>query len=267
MASQVDAALGALHAQGRAAWGDVDLDIATFSRLAARRIGNIGIDDIRAGELYLAIACTMQIPRAIIAFDGHYVRGLAALLTRRGHEPAIAADVVQELRIRFLVGEPGRPPRIAMYDGRRSLAGWLRLAAVRLAMNASRRHCRELPSERLEVTAADRDPESRLLHGRLRVEFAAALREAFEALTPRQRDLLRDQVLDELGIDHIAARHGVHRATAARWLAGAIDALRGGVRRILRAQLRLTTGELEGVMQSLHGTIELSPGLLFARVS
>jgi len=54
---------------------------------------------------------------------------------------------------------------------------------------------------------------------------------------PRERNLLRYQVLDRLGIDHIGALHGVHRVTAARWIAHARRALIEGVRRRLQDRL------------------------------
>jgi len=61
----------------------------------------------------------------IIAFDKHYLAGLAPALIRRGQDRAAAADVVQAVRVRFLVGDADRGPKIAEYNGRGSLAAWL----------------------------------------------------------------------------------------------------------------------------------------------
>jgi hypothetical protein len=35
------------------------------------------LDDVRADDLYLAIACAARVKQEIIAFDKHYLTGLA----------------------------------------------------------------------------------------------------------------------------------------------------------------------------------------------
>lgn len=251
-------ALRALHARGREAWPDVDLDLAAFSTMAARRLGEGPFDDIRAGDLYLAIACAASVDRAIADFDKHYLSGLTLALVRHGHDAATAADTVQTIRMRFLVGEAGRVPRIAEYDGRGSLATWIRVAAVRTAISAYRKQRRETATDEVDLVAAARSPELDVLRQRFGAQFEAVFRSTFETLTPRERTLLRYQVIDRLGIDRIAALDGVHRATAARWVAHAREALVEGVRRALQDRLHIGTEELESLFRLLHSELELS---------
>lgn len=52
-----------LHARGREAWPGVELDIATFSERAANQLGDSPFDDVRADDLYLAIACAARVNR------------------------------------------------------------------------------------------------------------------------------------------------------------------------------------------------------------
>ena len=253
--------LWALHALGRSAWPAIDLDLAAFAVTAERSLQSGAIDEIRAGDLYLAAACAAGIDAAISAFDKHYLGEIATALVRRGHDAAAAADVVQVVRVRFLLGEDGRAPRIAEYDGRGSLAGWIRVAAVRIAISASRKHHRET-SDEIELVAAERSPELDLLHRRFGKAFDAAFRATFAALSPRDRTLLRFQVIDRLGIDRIAAIHGVHRSTAARWTAHAREALIDGVRGTLQEQLGIGSDELDSLIRVIHSQLELSLRLL-----
>jgi RNA polymerase sigma-70 factor (ECF subfamily) len=249
-----------LHALGQSAWPEIDLDLAAFSATAERCLTAGPVDDIRAGDLYLATACAAGVGAAIAAFDKHYLAEIAAALVRRGHDAAAAADVVQAVRVRFLLGEDGRAPRIAEYDGRGSLAAWIRVAAVRIAISANRKHRRE--TDEIEIVAAERSPELDLLHRRFGEAFDVAFRTAFTALSPRERTLLRYQVIDRLGIDRIATIHGVHRSTAARWSAHAREALVEGVRRALQDQLGIPSEELDSLIRMIHSQLELSLRLL-----
>jgi len=258
MAMEVDHELCTLHARGRDAWPAVELDVATFSTLAATQLGDGPRHDVRADDLYLAIACVARVDRAIIAFDKHYLSGLASALVRRGQDRAAAADVVQAVRVRFLVGEAGRRPKVAEYNGRGSLAIWLRVAAIRTAITAHRKRRRETTIDDLAIVARSCSPDTGLLGVQLGSELEAAFRAAFAALAPRDRNLLRYQVVDRLGIDRIAALHGVHRATAARWTAHAREALIEGVRRVLQSRLRIDSRELDSVFRQLTSQLELS---------
>lgn len=254
-------ALRVLHSLGRAAWPEIELDLAAFSTLAACRVNELPPGGLRAGDLYLAAACAAGVERAIAAFEQHYLSRIASALVRRGHDAAATADAVQAVRVRFLVGEAGRPPRITEYDGRGSLATWLQVAAVRIAVSAQRKRHRETADE-IDLVAAERGPELDLLHQRFGAEFEAAFRATFEALSPRQRTLLRYQVIDRLGIDRIAAIYGVHRATAARWTAHAREALVDGVRQTLQARFRIGNEELDSLLRLLQSRLELSLRLL-----
>jgi RNA polymerase sigma-70 factor (ECF subfamily) len=262
MVTGVERELCTLHARGRGAWPGVELDVTTFSALVANQLGDGPFDDVRSDDLYLAIACTARVEQAIIAFDKHYLVRLASALIRQGHNRAAAADVVQAVRVRFLVGDADRGPRIAEYNGRGSLAAWLRVAAHRVAVTAFRKHRREVAiddlADDLATVARSCSPDIRLLGMQLGSEFEAAFRSAFAALAPRERNLLRYQVIDRLGIDRIGALHGVHRATAARWVARARQALIDGVRCRLQDRLAIDRTELDGTLQQIASQIELS---------
>jgi len=258
MVTRVEQELCTLHVRGREAWPGVELDIATFSALAANQLDDGPFDDVRADDLYLAIACAARIKQAIIAFDKHYLSRLASALIRQGQDRAAAADVVQAVRVRFLVGDADCGPKVAEYDGRGSLAAWLRVAASRVAVTAFRKHRRETAIDDLAIVARSCNPEIGLLGMQVGSELEAAFRSSFAALAPRERNLLRYQVLDRLGIDRIGALHGVHRATAARWIAHARKALSEGIRSRLQDRLGIDGKELDSTLRQVTSRIELS---------
>src|SRR5262249_22780652 len=106
--------------------------------------------------------------------------------------------------------------------------------------------------------AAVADPEIDLLRARYAVEFQAALRAALEALPARDRNLLRFSYLEGLSIDEIAAFYRVHRATAARWIGRARDALVEETRRLVLARVAVGEAELESLMRDLASQLEVS---------
>ena len=254
-------ALCALHARGREAWPGIELDVATFTAVATNSLRDGPLEDVRTADLYLAIACAAGNEQAIAALDRHCLSTVVQALIRRGHGAASAADIVQTVRVHFLVGERGRAPRIADYDGRASLARWLGVAAMRAAITAHRKCQHETALDDLDIVGTTRSAELELLQRQFAVEFKAALRSAFESLAPRERAVLRYQVRDRLGIDRIAAIYAVHRATAARWVAHARDALLEGVRHALRGRLRVSTDELDSLIRQVRSKLELDARL------
>jgi RNA polymerase sigma-70 factor (ECF subfamily) len=256
-----DHELASLYARGREAWPDIDVDFAEFARFVAARLGSRAADRLDGPALYLVCACLAGDKRALAAFDQRYIVTLAQRLSRLERTGVSSEDVTQLLRIRFLFGEGGRPPRIADYNGAGDLRAWLRVAAVRIAISLQRKHRREEPDgdEALRALAdAGPGPELELMKEISRDEFAAALRTAVAELEPRQRNLLRHQALDRMSIDRIAALYGVHRATAARWVAQARDALVAGVRRRLQAKLAVAPERLDSLLLLIESRLDVS---------
>jgi hypothetical protein len=56
----VERELCTLHARGREAWPGVELDVATFSALAAKQLEDGPLDDVRADDLCLAIELSLR---------------------------------------------------------------------------------------------------------------------------------------------------------------------------------------------------------------
>src|SRR5690606_22833013 len=136
------------------------------------------------------------------------------------------------------------PPRIAGYRGKGRLTSWLRVAAIRIALDlqASR------PSAPLaDDDLVERDPELDYLRERYRDAFREAFTAALDELEGRERTVLRMHLLDGLGIDRIGQLYEVHRATAARWLERARSELFEATRRRLRESLGVSASEFASI--------------------
>jgi RNA polymerase sigma-70 factor (ECF subfamily) len=59
-------------------------------------------------------------------------------------------------------------------------------------------------------------------------------------------------------VDRIGGLYGVSRATAARWVAAAREALHDGTRRELCARLRITTSEYRSLAALVRSDLEVS---------
>src|SRR5262249_36728140 len=146
-------------------------------------------------DLYLACACKEGHPAALVAFDRVHLARVPEYLARMHAAPDFCDDVRQILSEKLLVASRDAAPRIAEYSGRGSLAAWLRIAAVRTALNlrAQRREEPEESGYSFEhiFAAARASTEVEYLRKRYAHEFTLALRAAFAALSPDQRLVLR----------------------------------------------------------------------------
>ncbi len=70
--------------------------------------------------------------------------------------------------------------------------------------------------------------------------------------------MLRGHFVGGLTIDDLAGRYGVHRATAARWIAAARDRLLVATRRAAAARLESTDAEVDSLMHLVASQLEFS---------
>lgn len=260
-----------LWSAARAAWPTVDVHPAVFADYLAERIPagddvEQAVRQLRTTELYLACACAHGDPHAIAAFEHHYLAALDPTLAKIAGVTADAIDdIKQRLRYHLFVRDTGTI-KIAEFSGRGELRRWLRVLAVREALAITRRR-RETPSdtELLEQALSTTDAERDYLKRHYQHEFTSAISEALDELPARDQVLLRQRFVDGLNIDDIGALYRTHRATAARWLARAQDALSHQTRAILMRRLTVSPRELHSILRLVRSGLELSLRLVFAR--
>ena len=226
-----------------------------------------GLARMQCPDLYLACGCVAQDPAALAAFDGRILSQTVPVLQRMGLSASQIDEVVQILRAKLLVAdERGRSPLMASYAGRGPLVGWVRTAARRTALSLRRNKDEQIGGtggeDGLKRIPLPADAELDYIKNRYQAEFKQAVEGAIATLGAEQLRVLRLHYHDGLSIDRIGALLGVHRATAARWIRAASDAVRDETRRLLHARLGLSAAELDSLAGLVQSQLHLSLGRL-----
>lgn len=220
--------------------------------------------DAHLPDVVLALACERGLPRALELFERELGPVVAGALTRFRVSSALADDLGQRVRERLFVARGETRPKIAEYSGKSSLSAWVRAVTARVAIDELRKARRpEEPGRRdadeeLADAAGIDDPDLRVLLETYGDGFKAAFQAALAALPERDRLLLRLSVVDGMGVDAIGALHGVHKATAARWIAKAREDLADGTRTRLGERFRLSRTELESITRLCRSQVDVS---------
>jgi RNA polymerase sigma-70 factor (ECF subfamily) len=263
-----------LFDEGRRAWPGIDLPLPVFAEHlagnAGSREGDAGEADppppegTHAADLYLASACAARVRGAVDAFEHAHIRSVDRYLARMQPSAAFVDEVRQVVREKLFVGKDGAPPKIAEYAGQGALAGWVRVVAIRAALDLNKRDAAaEEPARTLDEPVTG-DPEIDYVKQRYRQAFNDALRDAVAALPREQRELLRVHFIEGRTLEELAAEAGVHRATIARRLAAAREAAAGEALRLLRARLDVSEAELASLAGILRSQLHLSLAALRA---
>jgi RNA polymerase sigma-70 factor, ECF subfamily len=265
--------LRGMLAGGRAAWPEVALPAPLFLRHLAERLPEAApfraLPFVLVTDLYLACACVHGVPGALPAFEARFLSQvdnfLAHMTAERRDAGDLADEVRQALRERLLLSPAETAPKLAEYSGRGALLMWVRVAALRTALNLrrteGRRRERPLEAEGQDLGAAlpiGEDPELAYLKGRYATEVADAVRAATAALPPQQRVILRLYWVEGQGTDRIAAAFRVNRSTVTRWLAASREAILGETRRRLMERLQLSPAEFESLVRVVRSRIDVS---------
>ncbi len=254
----------------REAWPGVEQSATELlphlvSKLEPERPPEEAMEALHTEDLFLAHACVLGRPRAHEAFDALAAGVIDRAMARLDGGEAVADEVRQRVRELVLLPREDGPPRIADFSGKSSLAAWVKVIAVREAVRLIKESRRDVPADDdqlAEALAPDAGPELAYLKGLYRAEFRAAVREAIELLSDREKVLLRQNALDGVSIDRLAALHGVHRATAARWIQRAKASLLAGTRQVLLDRLRVSPPELESILRLIESQLEASLDVL-----
>src|SRR5262249_17507330 len=139
-------------------------------------------------------------------------------------------DVRQLLSERLLVAQP---PQILEYAGRGPLKSFVRIAAIRCAIDLQRQHKPRAEASALEGLFDEPDPEIDFLKVHDRAALREVLREALRGLPARDATLLRLHYLEGSSLEKLAALQKISRATVARWMLQARQRAFARVRELL----------------------------------
>jgi RNA polymerase sigma-70 factor (ECF subfamily) len=245
------------YAAGRAAWPGVRLDKNAF----AERVKTLALEaenlTARASDIYLATACLARDPAAVLAFERSFLAPVPRLLTRVALSAHQEDELRQQLRIRLLVGPT---PRLGEYRAMGPLGGWVRVCALRLALDLKLgADARRGDSDALDALMVGAPGGEVLIDAEHHREaFQGALQEALTTLTPREKTLLRLHFLDGMNIDALGVVFRVHRATVARWLVAIRTQVLDRVRQTLSLDLGASPSEAISLVRLLRSEVQLS---------
>jgi RNA polymerase sigma-70 factor, ECF subfamily len=236
----------------------LDLDTSAFVSHVAERVADGAlVRSLHVTDLWIAFGCVRNHGGALALFEVRFAPEIKKALSR-SFERSLAEDAEAKLRDRLLLVDGDEVSKLASYAGRGALGPWLRAAAIRTAIDVMRAR-KELPADPAQLAdAALTDPLLAHLKDRYRAEFKTAFSHAVGALTDRERTLLRYRFVDGLSIDEIGVLYNVHRATIARWIAGARESLFETTRVQLMSQLQITESDVDSVLRLIDSQLEIS---------
>ncbi len=254
----IEASLMAAFASARAAFPESDVPDDEFVAHLATCLPDAPLPEaiatVAIGDLYFACAILRGDGAALRAFELVLLPGLDAAVAHLDGGSALVADVRTAVRDRVLAH--GGAGKIAEYHGRGSLGGWLRVVAVREALQLVRSRKREAPLPIDLATVLHVEPPA-LSANEQRI-YRDGFNTALATLTPRERNLLRQHYLHAATVAEIGAFYNVHGATAARWIAQIRETLLRRTRREIGDALRLTGTELDSAMAKAADHLDYS---------
>jgi RNA polymerase sigma-70 factor (ECF subfamily) len=225
-----------------------------------------GASPVFVEDLFLAHACLAGDPAALQIFDATYVTHVRSYVARFEFTPGDLAEVSQLLRVRLLTGPE---PKLMQFAGAGPLARWIRVAAVRVAVNfLASRHGKAAaadvaPEEALllataDLPAAEQDVVNLLMTAKHRTVVREILGEALAALPDHEKTVLRMYLLDGVAVESIARVFSVHRATVARWLNGIRRRVLDAVNDRLSLRLGASGSQVRSLFRVFRFDLDLS---------
>jgi RNA polymerase sigma-70 factor (ECF subfamily) len=217
-------------------------------------------------ELALAQAASRGHAAAIARLETEHRSVIDATCWRYASAGHSAADLRQILREKLYVAPPGGRAKLSEYAGQGQLASWLRITAVRVFLDLGRRkdRAREEPTDDGVLAMPDPgDLSLEVIKAEYRAVVGQAMRDAAAGLDLADRHLLHQHFVAGLSIDQLSVALGIHRATAARRLVRAREALVSDTRALLVTRLRISHDELDEVIGMVISRLDVSMPALF----
>ncbi|MCY1014587.1 RNA polymerase subunit sigma-70 [Pyxidicoccus sp. MSG2] len=252
-------------ARAREAWPGVEVAAEDFARHLGARVAREasltdGLRALAVEDLYLARACLAGDRVALDGLQRAVLVPVSRAVRRVDASDAFVDEVLQLTRMKLLVGGARQEPRLAEYAGRGALRRWTEAVALGVAVGLKRGAVKALPLDDAPLVSElhTADPELALMQERYRPAFRAAFAEALSGLSPRDRNLLRLSLVQNLGVESLGTLHQVHASTISRWLAKARQSLLEDTRAALARRLALTTSQLDSLLRVMDASLAVS---------
>lgn len=238
----IDSLIANAYSEAYGIHGDLGIELRTFSQhlhcILDKLLGNTAsqaeaallLRRLYTGDLYVGCACAHRSDVGWERFFARYRNFIVAMVRffsrHSGDCPELSDSVLADL---FLPDRTGHC-RIASYDGRSTLATWLRVVIHNHVMNGRKQINRSrqsaFPTEVAECPAMC-DLDSRLTAERYQGVWKDSLADVCERLTDDERSLLLLRYERHLQLGQIARMIGIHQSNVTRQL----DRLQARMRR------------------------------------
>lgn len=242
------------------------------------------IDDIRADDLCLVIACEKGDEKAweelVAKFDSTVKSAARKISANNEDAEDLASSIWAELYGLRQDAEGNKKSKLVYYSGRGSLAGWLRAVVSQLAIDQYRKQSKfvqieedrefeNLASETSDNsdhphTAHSENPEEIFSEKQTADDVSAALKTAIEKLEAEDKLILKLYYFDDLKLKDIASTFGYHEATASRKLVRVQNEIRKSVEKALREQHGWSDTEVKRYLSDTATKLGISFEKMFA---
>ena len=243
------AALSNLVDEAHARWPTFAVDEDAFAaHLLAHDVS------VHANDLYLAFAVSRHDAAALAAFEQTYIARVGTYIVRVTVDRDIVDEVKQRLREKLLTGTP---MRIVEYAGKGALGGWVRIAAVRTALNLLRERTATTDDAGDEASPV-LDPELAFVQSRSHQLFRDAFASVLAALGTEERSMLRLHHVEGLTMDQLSRMYQTPRSTIARRIEQVRRDVLAATEQHLRDAHRLSPSEVASVIRGARSQIQLT---------
>jgi RNA polymerase sigma-70 factor (ECF subfamily) len=252
------ATLEAIVRAGRDAYPKIAVPPATFVEHLAQHVRTSeALATVHAADLYLACGVCQHDRAAIAAFEEHFMARVPDYVLRVRVGRDVVDEVQQKLREHLMMGTEGKPPKLNEYSGKGALGGWLRVTAVRTALN----HVRAAGPPQVELgdeLSLAADPELAYVKEHAHDLFADAFKRVLANIDENGRTILRLHYIDGLTMDQLAKLYQTPRSTIARRVAEARQAILQATESLLRDERRLSPSALASVIRLGKSRLEVT---------
>ncbi len=221
-------------------------------------------DDVpadRLAELFLAYACLEGVPGAIETFHRQYLVKLDSVIRRVNASPTFADEVQQKLAETLFVARAGKSPKIGQYKAQGPIAGWLAIAAHRIAlrMQKGQRAGQSSDDEALaRVIGLGEGPEMAAIDNQYKAAVSRALKKAVADLPAEDKVMLKIYHLRGVTTTAIAKMNKMSQPTVSRRLKQIRGLLRERTEQYLTDELTLSEAAIKAVFRLACSQIDLS---------
>jgi RNA polymerase sigma-70 factor (ECF subfamily) len=199
-------------------------------------------------DLFLAVACARNDRIAWECFADDYFSLLKNYAVQASGQISEGEDLAQEIVAKLLQEKN----RLAGFNGRGSLAGWLRVVVAHSAVDRHRRTKKQTSLDELEENGAavavacsgEQDCEDALDSGWGAI-ISDIVRNCLDQLSGRDRLILSLHYLQNSPLKIIGRQFNVSEAAVSRWIERIRKDIRKQTEKALRKQHRLRAGEIQ----------------------